>query len=76
MEYTNFSRKCVPFWNCPTKVLEMKVQEITEQIEMLSCVPGDVIDYITCTRIAQNLIETRKCIQNQIEERKKQNADI
>lgn len=73
MEYTNFSRKCVPFWNCPTKVLEMKVKEINEQIEALNSLPGDVLDFINVTRITETLKESKKSIINQIEERKQQN---
>lgn len=76
MEYTNFSNKCIPFWNCPTKVLELKVQDINEQIERINSLPGDALDFINATRITATLIEARNSIQNQIEERKKQNADI
>lgn len=72
MEYINFSHKCVPFWNCPTKVLEMKVQDINEQIEKINCLPGDVLDFTSATRITQTLAETKKCIIKQIEEREKQ----
>lgn len=76
MEYTNFSNKCIPFWNCPTKVLELKVQEIEEQIEKINTMPGDVLGFIDATRMVQHLNELKKCISNQIEERKMQNADI
>ena len=73
MEYTDFSKKCVPFWNCPTKVLEMKVQDINEQIERINLLPGDALDFISATRITATLIETRNCIMHQIEERKNMN---
>jgi archaellum component FlaC len=74
MEYKNFSNKCIPFWNRPTKVLEMKVQDINEQIERINSLSGDTLDFINATRITATLIETRNSIQNQIEERKKQNG--
>jgi hypothetical protein len=72
MEYTNFSEKCIPYWNCPTKVLELKVHDISEQIERINSMPGDVLDFINATRIIATLSEAKRCIQNQIEERKKQ----
>ena len=74
MEYTNFSRKCIPYWNCPTKVLQMKAQEIEEQIEKINSIPGDVLGFIDATRMVQHLKELKKCISNQIEERMNQNG--
>lgn len=75
MEYTTFSRKCVPFWNCPTKVLEMKIQDINEQIERINSLPGDALDFISATRITATLIAVRNSIQNQIEERMKMKGE-
>lgn len=62
--------RCIPFRNCSTEELESKVDEINEQLTLLSGVCTDDIDDNSLTAIGKNLIVIRNCIQNLISERK------
>lgn len=70
MKYDIHTNKTTPYWNCPTKSLERKVEDITAMIEKVNTISGDQLNYIDATRLTNMLVELRRCLTNQIEYRK------
>ena len=69
MQYDIHTNKTTPYWNCPTLALKKKVADITEMIEKVHTIPGDHLNYIECTHLANMLIELRTSVVNQIKYR-------
>lgn len=70
MKYDIHTNKTTPYWNCPTAVLESKVNQITEMMEKVNTISGDQLNYIEATRLTNMLSELRRTVINQIEYRK------
>lgn len=70
-QYNVHTNITTPYWNCPTKVLEKKVKEITDAIEKVNTISGDELDFLDATHIAQMLYELRRTVINQIEDRER-----
>ncbi len=71
-EYQVKTNKTTPYWNCPTKVLESKVEAITKMIEKVSTISGDQLDYCEATYLTGLLQELRRCVEAQVEDRKRE----
>ena len=69
MQYDIHTNKTTPYWNCPTYVLEKKLEDITEMIEKVHTIPGNHLNYIEATVIVNMLKELRTSVKNQIEYR-------
>ena len=39
--------------------INLKIEEITKQVELINTMPGNIIDFTTATQITHNLIELR-----------------
>lgn len=70
MRYDIHTNKTTPYWNCPTVVLERKVDEITAMIEKVNTISGAELGYTEATRLTAMLRELRTSVSNQIEYRK------
>lgn len=70
MQYDIHTNKTTPYWNCPTYVLEKKLEDITEMIQKVHTIPGDHLNYIETTVLANMLKELRTSVKNQIAYRK------
>ena len=51
------------------KALVSKSGHLGEQIQMVSTVPGNIIDFVEATRIIHNLSELQDLIKNEIKRR-------
>jgi hypothetical protein len=70
MAYDIHTNKTTPYWNCPTLVLEKKVDDINEMIKIVNTIPGDHLGYTEAHRLEAMLKELRASVVNQIEYRK------
>lgn len=66
MQYDIHTNKTTPYWNCPTYVLEKKVEDITEMIQKVYEIPGDHLGYIEATHLINMLKELKASVKNQI----------
>lgn len=69
MQYDIHTNKTTPYWNCPTYVLKMKLEDITEMIQKVYEIPGDHLDYIEATHLINMLKELKASVKNQIDYR-------
>ena len=70
MQYDIHTNKTTPYWNCPTYVLEKKVEDITEMIHRVNEIPVDHLNYIEATHLINMLKELKSSVRSQIEYRK------
>jgi hypothetical protein len=69
MKYDIHTNKTTPYWNCPTFTLKQKLEDITEMIHKVNEIPGDHLNYIEATVLANMLKELKRSVANQIEYR-------
>lgn len=69
MRYDIHTNKTTPYWNCPTYVLERKVEKITAMIEKVNTISGAELNYTEASALTAMLRELRTSVANQIEYR-------
>lgn len=69
MAYDIHTNNTTPYWNCPTRLLYKKFDDITSMIAKVNTISGDQLNYIEASQLTHMLQELQRTVLNQIKYR-------